>query len=877
MKIIYNLLQGYFIKNFKKFAIMIFAIAISTTIIFASTVARISQSKYTMDEIYNQSPSYQIEVGSMAPEDIQTIKKDNNVKNFIIKKYFGQITQQNKLYFLEEFNIDSFKKLKHTLLNGRFPQKNDEIIISSELFKYLKSSKNIIPVKQNSNEYFIDLRYTKDFINKNDEHELVDKTHKFKIVGIYKMTKTMELVLDGQGIYVYKDFEYPKEQITYNGLIDLKTGFKNVQEKIDELSLKLHSGQLNMQTNRALDMAISENEDASSSLNMFDTGVIIASAFIIFNVFNIMMKEMIREIGLMRVVGMSKNQALIIFILKNLLVLVVGSLIGFFGGYLLAGLMIKYIHLTGNSIDSSKAPIYISKYIISKTLRVTISMLILSTIIPIVTTIKSYPIDMMFGKLKSPFNIIDDILCKLKSYRKLKLFLLNKNNYNKFKKFEFKTNNIRANIAIKNSKRNAVYILSTAVVVGMAGLYGVNYFITADDGSDIGTPELQSLGDYDIELNYNGITNSKYGGVSQEDLKKITSIKGVESIYTFTNDFGYTKLNIKDLSDSFKNSLSINDKDKYTEMKFDIIGLNNEGLKNLESKHKGIIESGRMYQKNDKFVEAVVYNNYFDQRYSGDQHKFCNKLKLGDILTVKIPSEINGKYQYKSVNIKIVGFLSPEWFTVGSYTLSTVPDILIDSTEYAKITNNDKFSRVKIKVNKLDLNNVKIQVKNLFKNNKFIKYEDRNTIENEMNEFAWEAVLRNISNSLMLTITAIINIIFSIVTSIEMRKKEFGVMRSIGYSIKDLKCILIFEGLIYGLSSSLVGFLLIFKKGVSWASLNRTVARLQHVPYNGSWYILPKIPILIFVIITMITCLLSVIFTFGKLKKDSIVLQIKEL
>ncbi|MDO7205069.1 hypothetical protein Q5M85_13925 [Paraclostridium bifermentans] len=71
-----------------------------------------------------------------------------------------------------------------------------------------------------------------------------------------------------------------------------------------------------------------------------------------------------------------------------------------------------------------------------------------------------------------------------------------------------------------------------------------------------------------------------------------------------------------------------------------------------------------------------------------------------------------------------------------------------------------------MKANKSDLNNVQTQVKNIFKNNKFIKYEDRDTIIHEQSKFVWEAVLRNISNSAMLTITAIINIIFSIVTSI---------------------------------------------------------------------------------------------------------------
>lgn len=163
MKIVCTLLRGYIIKNFKKFLIMMFTIAVSTTIIFGSMVARISQSKYTMDEIYKQSPSYQIEVGNMVPKDFETIKKDYNIKNCITKKYFGNVTQNNKLYFLEEFNNDAFKKLKHTLLSGRFPQKKDEIIISKDLFKSLKSDGKMTLVDSNSNaqlQYQIELFFS---------------------------------------------------------------------------------------------------------------------------------------------------------------------------------------------------------------------------------------------------------------------------------------------------------------------------------------------------------------------------------------------------------------------------------------------------------------------------------------------------------------------------------------------------------------------------------------------------------------------------------------------------------------------------------------------------------------------------------------------
>lgn len=900
IKMIFTLLKGYCFKNIKKFLIMIFAIAVSTTIIFGTTVARKSQSKYTMDEIYRQSPSYQVDFANMSQKDLNTVEGDENVKSCVDKKFYGQIIYNKKGYFLESFNKSYFEKSKHTLVEGRFPQNKNEIIIEDDLFKELKSNKNINSTNLKSQEYDVDFRYIKEYVNSNKEQEILDKSQKFKIVGIYKMTDMMKQASEGDGVYVNNDFEYPKEAISYSGFIDLKSGTSNVQRRIDELSLKLDNGEINMRPNRVITMAKEENQEALSSFNLFDTGTIIASACIIFNVFNIMMKEIIRELGLLRVVGMSKKQSLIILLLKNLLILLVGSMIGFFGGYLLAQGMISHFELTGVSIDTSKAPIYISSKIIGKTLKITISILFVSTIIPIITTLKSYPINMMFGKVKSPFDALDEIFIKLKVYRKIKSFILNI--YKKLLKYyknikliisnvgkkvikikktkdSISKINMKINIAINNSKRNKVYILTTAIIVGMAGVYGVKKSITSYDKTNIGNTLIQNLGDYDIDVRYTGYTgNSRYekAGIHNDDIEKISSIKGVKDIYTFTSDAGYTNLNTSDLSKYYKENLSIKDECKEFEGRFDVIGLNKEALHDIEKKHEGIIESGRIYDKNSEVLEAVVYNNFFDQEYSGYQQTFNEKYKLGDILKFKVPVEIDGKLQYKTIDIKIVGFLSKEWFAVGTYTHSKVPDVLVDANEYAKITGNPSFKQVKIKADEAKLDSVKAQVKDLFKNREDIKYNDKETITTENGELAWQAVVRDVSNCAMLSITAIINIIFSIVTSITIRKKEFGVMRSIGLSIKDLKGILLIEGFIYGLACSMVGFLFIFYKGIKWAHLLRMTAKYQNVPYEGTWYILPKVPILIFVLITMVMCLLSVTFTFGKLNKDSIVEQIKE-
>ncbi len=877
MKMIVTLLRGYAVKNIKKFLIMIFAIAVSTTIIFGTTVARLSQSKYVSDEIYKQSPSYQIEVGNISKEDFETIIKDGNVKSSVIRKYYGNFSYNEQLYVLEEYNESSFKKLKHTINSGRFPKQKDEIIISNNLFKELESQNKLklINTESGTKEYEVELSYSKEYIDNSKEHQIVNQVHKFKIVGTYNMTDIMEKSSEGNGIYIYKDFEYTKELVTYNGFINLKTGFKNIQTEIDKLSLKLDSGELNMQSNKALAAAKEDSQSALGGFDLFDTGTIVASICVIFNVFNIMMKELVQEIGLLRVVGMSKKQSLLIFVMKNTLVLLVGSLIGFLGGYLLAEIMITYFNLTSGFIDVSNAPIYISKGAIFKTLKLTISVLVISTILPIIITLKSYPISMMSGRLRNPFNVFDEIFLKVKIYRKFKIlflgFIRNIVKLLKLKKIPFK-DNITANLAISNSKRNSIYILTTAIIVGMAGLYGVRQFITSEQGLSVGDPLLQRLGDYNVDLTYNGISKSNESLISQNNLDNIAALSGVSEIYTFNSTTSYTKMKTENLSESYKKNLSIKDDDRELEMKFDFIGLNKDAL----AENSSFLESGQLYNQNNNVIEAVVSNYFLDQTYTHGQQKYSEGLKVGDILRFKVLSEENGMKKYKNIEIKIVGFLSEEWFTRGTYTNSKTPDIIIDINDYKKITGDNNFSQVKIKVENQELENVKSSVKALLKDKKYIKYSDKDTIDQEQGTLVWQIIVRNIVNSAMLSITALINIVFSIVTSIAMRRKELGVMRAIGLSIKDLKKILIYEGLIYGIVSSIVGVLFILYKGASWVHLLKMTAKFQGIPYDGPLFIFPVIPTVLFVLITMTISLISVIFTFRTINKYSIVDQIRE-
>lgn len=875
MKMILKILRGYVIKNIKGFLIMILSIAVSTTIIFGTTAARVSQSKYVSDEVYRQSPSYQVGAFDLKKSDFDKLVKDTNVKNYVSMKYYGIYNNNGKEYRVEEFNNISFKKLKHTLISGRFPDGKNEIIVSDVLFKDLESKGKLTPIKDSdgSNNYKVNLNYSKEYVDDLGERKIFNQAHEFKIIGIYKTTDIMKKF--SVGIYTSNKLEYPKEITTYNGLVDLKTGFKDVTDQMSKLAANTDTGLKNIYANSELSLAQEDNRVASSSFDLFDKGTIIASICIIFNVFNIMMKKFIKEIGLLRVVGMSKKQSLLFFISKNLLVLILGLIIGFTGGYLLADIMISNMHLSSTLLDVSKASIYISKATVIKTLRVIISIVLISTIVPIIITLKSYPIDMMSGKVNS--RALGDLLNKIKLYRKIKLLIINLLNKVRSKLKNKKMNlniNMNAKLAINNSKRNLLYILTTAIIAGMAGLYGVNQFIYENkETDDIGSSIVQSMADYDIELNYTGYNRSNEVGISQNDLEKLADIKGVTDIYTYNRTDASIKQNVNDFSESFKTALSLKSEDKEKDMDFEFIGLNKEALAHLNNEYKDIIESGRIYEKNDEVIEAVVDNNF---SFNRNQGKFNEKLKLGDIVECKVLIDNNSKLEYKTIKIKIVGFLSKQWVTRNGATNIATPDILVDSSEYKKITGNNNYSKIKLKCEKSKLEVIKTAVKDIVRNRPNIEYKDRVTIEEDSGVFRWQAILRDASNSIMLIITASINITFSIIASILMRKREFGVMRSVGLSIKDLKKILIYEGLVYGIISSFTGILFILISGAKWTHLMRTISKLQGIPYTGPLVVFPVLPTIVFVLITIAVSLMSTVFTFKNLTKDSIVNQLKE-
>lgn len=111
----------------------------------------------------------------------------------------------------------------------------------------------------------------------------------------------------------------------------------------------------------------------------------------------------------------------------------------------------------------------------------------------------------------------------------------------------------------------------------------------------------------------------------------------------------------------------------------------------------------------------------------------------------------------------------------------------------------------------------------------------------------------------VITLIGCVNILNTITVSIIMRRKELAALKSIGMSQKDLKKMVIYEGLLYGFFGSIQGiFFGCMLSYILYVALSNTVSFEWIIPYQSSF-------------ITSITALLisyvSVLIPLRKIKR----------
>ena len=865
-----NILNKISIRNLKlnkkRTISTIIGIILSTALICAvATMATSFQHTLVQNDI-NKSGYYHLKLYNVTDENIKTLKNNRDIKDiFTIKEVgYGKLENgknEDKPY-LKLYSMDNriFNELKFKLTEGRFPNNNNEIVISRHIatngkvnYKIGDKIKIDIGTRKtldgdtldNSNPY-----------NQADEQLTDTKQHEFIITGIMERPN--------YSFEIYSDPGYTIISTNINdGTEDAFISLKNPKEYKTSIANILGASNYNDLfkdteiTDNTENTSTTQNSTPKLNYEKFDVnedllrwevlaisddtiimlyqvvGVVIfiimlTSIFCIRNSFAIAITEKMKMYGMLASVGTTRKQIKRNVISETLILGLIGIPLGILSGILAVIILIKIVNVIAGELLFGNVD--------GIMLKVSIYPIILSVVLGIVTIYLSALSSAKKASKVSPIDLLKNPNeVKLKS-KKLKVpFLISK---------IFGTGGV---LAYKNLKRSKKKYRTT--VVSLA----VSIFVFIAMSSFIANM-FDVTGNYYKDYDYN--ISIGCGGRTQEEIDRISKLKYIDESYWLYECEQYLKIN--DLSKiNNVNGIELEEDEYYDEnlveyvptgegkvSKLQILALDNNswnkymkkiGANGEKLKDKGVLcDDYLYYEKSGKGINQRIYKYSIGDTITGKLDNKETSFKVGAITDIR-PYGIEKSYYdggylivnldyYKDMNFKL-RYISIQ---------SSNPDGFVDELKSINIDNG------------------------YFNISEQVKEEKSMVLIIKIFLYGFITVI---------TLIGVTNIFNTITSNMELRQKEFAMLKSIGMTKREFNRMINLEtifystkALIYGIALGMIGTFALYKA--------------FSVKFESDIYI-PVKPILISVIAVFILVFIIMRYSIAKINKQNTIETIR--
>lgn len=835
---IYTKLSWNFIKkNILTYSLILIAIAISVFTVFVPYVSAKSQSINYKNVVKNLYTDYPAISQDATNEEVEKIEKNPNVSKAIVSKNFGFLTssKSNVEYKVNGFNKEYLKMNNDIILEGRAPTRNNEVLLDK---KYSKSEGNI-----KIGDYISGVNNT-EYGNEKD-HKIYSTKERFKVVGFieknskykkaFSQIENKEKVLESPSLWIYENQKYPKEISNYTVYIKFKTGMRNLYGNCIKLGIDVAKDPDKVIQN--FEMARLNESITNVSRNRDDIVLIIISGVFILSLFKLLSDIRLKNLGLVKILGIKKSKVYSMLVMENLILAVLGLFIGFIASYIGA-----YKAIGGPNITSSAININLEKY----------KVYFGANDILLITSIVLIPV------------IINVIYLVAKYNHTAGLNLLNSDQSMKIKNInldKFKVQDIVSKVAIISFMKNIFnYILPMLIIIvigsSIINIMGVEKIMDRDH------TEYNVSEKYYLDRNYY-ITNK--GGVSVNSGIDESKLKDIRKYKNFTENlevYGYVS---PDLNRIDKNTLSmyaINPKkqDKY-EFDCTITGIDTAREKELES--KGILDEKTISLMKSKDDVYAIFNNLYYNKPTNKYEHFIKGLKNNQIIELKVPCIEDGVETFKLVKTRVIQAKKEnDFIEASSAKAKSNIEVIFDLGTLKKLTNINKVTTVRFDVDS------KEQVKLVDKRfgDKFAyELNDREKNREDKKILREQTYFKRIKFRIgFYTIVLMFSLAFSVRIMTEKKKRDMGIMNLIGASKKTIKKMLVAENIIFITTSILIAVLI----GVGRVYKFYNKAYKMDMYYKGiSHYkfTLPYNTIIVFIILVMLVSMLIQAYSNNKL------------
>lgn len=823
-----ELTKRYILTNKKRSIITIITILLSMAIMISFTMIYNAQEEEERKNAKAEVGYYDVTFEGLSNEQYEQLKSDNRLKSVYRAKIEGAIIPNNinevmrDSYDFTRLTKESYDNVfKFKLMQGRIPEKEDEIVIDYETAKIIGDNVKIgseVSFNLYPNAERIRNLYRRGSLEGGTGvQSLIESMNLEKSIEshkevVYKVVGISENMAGQYNVYGFVSDEELYENNNIDTFATLKStkktgwgeyGYGDEKAIADDLGLRfLMRSNLEGKGNIGSQVRYADYTKVNRDGKGVTTGnssliIIMVAVFMfatIFNIFNISVFERIRHLGMLRAVGATRKQISNVVLNEANIYALIGIPLGLIIGYILTKVLFIPVSSLMN-VELSTSYLTITSGEIIRTILIVYIMVMFSANFGISKQIKMTPVEAMNTFISARNNEIDIVGSNkvIEGKGKIEIKLAYKNLY-------------------RNITRNNMCTLVISISMVLF-IFFSSIFLNGLNNIDVSLPSSN----WDMELN-RGDTAESFNPLSIETKEKFKSVDGVEGVYRNsvvnigmpikTSQRGnllseyynsedrwlkvsreYGPYSLADVSIRVVDEDSIDLYNNYLiDGEVNNEKLNNNGILLVNSGSKryiaSIIEKNVTYQfsASDKMLDVSAGETINIPRMSyptdGD---FVREILNGNSINEQdlIPFNINGivnedalrdnfnKYNPKEMDADFKLIMTRECYEKNFGPIQ-------NETVFVKTNNN--VDRDKLKDEMVDIGN-----QELYKLKDYKESQQQEKIK--VNENLAIQIMFLVS----LIIIVIINVANTFYASIVMRKKELAAIRAIGMTPKQMK------------------------------------------------------------------------------------------
>ena len=844
-----NILNKLTIKNLKlnkkRSLGTIIGIILSVALICAVSNMVSSFRETLIQNAINESGYWHIRLYNVSNDKLKRLKLNKDIDNIYTISEDGYakldtIKNEYKPYLkFYGMNKEAFNNLEFKLIKGRFPKNDNEIIISEHLNKNGKANLKIddeITVNVGDRVTLEDDYVLNDSNPFDKGNEIIKNpnTKKYRVVGIIKRPDvsfepmsapaytTITTSTNKDNFSVFISLKNPRDK---NSFVEL-LGARNYDEVVNMgINNPRYDYTLN---NELLRWEALKFSDSTFSMLLSIAEVVIfiiifTSIFCIRNSFAISTTEKMRMYGMLSSVGATKKQIKKSVLTEGFILGLIANPIGIICGIIAVFVLLKIVNLflgdfLFNNIDGM-------------VFKVSFVAIIISIILGFVTIYFSAISSAKKASKVSPIDNLRNTNDIKISSQKLKTPKLIKN--------VFKTGGV---LAYKNLKRSKKKYRTTVVSLTVSIFVFISMFTFINEGFKQSGNYYQNY-DYNYRITFNN--NS-----SMDEINEIRNLDSVNASYLVY--YAKPSILIDDISkinpkEPLECEYDKNDKCIKKYARLNIILLDDSTFKSYVKKVKGNYD----YLK-DKGILTDMYR-FYDNKSKKEYEDRIYTYKSGDTIDSKLLNNDN-----ISIDIGLVSNIMPYGFenvysNVGYIVLNNKyfnnidyygADLMIDSSDTGQLTNN--ILNMDGELNYYDMDEE-------------AKAEKSIVIVISIFLYGFIGVI---------TLIGVTNIFNTITSNMELRQKEFAMLKSVGMTKKEFNHMINLETLFYSSKSLIYGSIL----GI----IGSYFVHRAFAGKIGTQFVLPYKAILICILFVFIVVYMIMKYSINKINKQNMIETIRK-